>query len=334
VLVLNYNGLRFLDGCFRSLEKLNYPDYEVVFIDNASSDDSVDYVRHNFPWVKVVIHENNYGFCEGYNRSINYAEGEYLAFLNNDTIVDQDWLTGLVTAAHEHQADICGSKILLFDEPRLINHIGAKITPLGSGYDLAFGTKDSKTYNSQKPVFTAAACGAAMLIKKETFLKLGGFDPDYFAYFEDVDLCWRAWLQGYRVMHIPSSVIYHKFGGSWGSSRYSESRTFYGQKNRLANIIKNFELINVVKGLAISLVYDILRVVMFFATGKFRNILALSNGTFCFIKQLPQTLNKRKAIQKSRQVSDKQLYRLGLIASLRECITEFIRLHRCGNIGN
>lgn len=333
MLVLNYNGVRFLDDCFRSLEKLDYPDYEVVLIDNASSDGSVEYVRHNFPWVRLVAYKHNYGFCEGYNQSIQYAEGEYLAFLNNDTVVDPNWLTELVTAAYEHQADICGSKILLYDEPQLINHIGAKITPIGSGYDLGFGMKDSKTNSSQKPVFIAAACGAAMLIKKETFLKLGGFDPDYFAYSEDLDLCWRAWLQGYRVMHIPSSVIYHRFGGSWGS-RHASSRIFLGQKNRLANIIKNFEFINVVKGLAISLVYDMVRIALFLVTRELKNILALARGTFCFIKQLPKTLRKRKSIQRSRQVSDKKLYQLGLITSLRECLTEFIRLERMASSSN
>ena len=328
VLVLNYNGIKYLDDCFKSLEKLSYPNYEVVLIDNASNDGSVAYVQNNFPWVKVVIHQNNYGFCEGYNRSVEHAEGEYLAFLNNDTAVDANWLKELITASHEHQADICGSKILFYNEPQIINHLGAKITTIGSGYDLGFGMTDKDSTSSQAPVPVAAACGAAMLIKKETFLKLGGFDPDYFAYFEDLDLCWRAWLQGYRVMLVPGSVIYHKFGGSWGSSRHSKLRTFYGQRNRLTNIVKNFEFINVIKGLSISLVYDTALLIRFAITGQFNNVSALVRGTLYFIKELPKTLRKRRKIQGNRVISDKQLYQLGLISPLLECIGESIRLER------
>ena len=326
MLVLNYNGINHLDDCFRSLEKINYPNYEIVLIDNASTDGSVEYVQKNFPWVKVVIHQDNLGFCEGYNRSIEQADGEYLAFLNNDTTVDADWLNELIKAADEQPADICGSKILFYDEPQSINHIGAKITPIGSGYDIGFGEIDNQS--SREPVIVAAACGAAMLMKKETFLNLGGFDPDYFAYFEDLDLCWRAWLKGYRVTLVPSSIIYHKFGGSWGSGRHSEARTFHGQKNRLANIIKNLESVNIVKGLFISLVYDVLRIIIFCIMGKFRNILAIVRGTLYFIRDLPKTLRKRKDIQRSRVVSDKLLYLLGFIATLRECLKEAVRLER------
>ena len=326
MLVLNFNGLKHLDECFRTLEQLNYPNFEIVLVDNASTDGSVEYVQKNFPWVKLVVHQENLGFCEGYNQSIEYADGEYLAFLNNDTAIDANWLSELITAADEQQADICGSKILFYDEPQLTNHIGAKITPIGSGYDLGFGQKDSQS--DQEPVIVAAACGAAMLIKKETFLKLGGFDPDYFAYFEDLDLCWRAWLYGYRVILVPKSVIYHKFGGSWGSSRRSEARTFHGQKNRLANIIKNLETINVIKGLLVSLIYDIILIVKFCTAGKFGNVLALIRGTLYFVRELPKTLRKRREIQRNRSVSDKLLYLLGLIASLGECWRELNRLER------
>lgn len=326
VLVLNYNGFRFLDKCFESLGELHYPDYEVILVDNASNDGSVAYVRQKFPWVKLVIHEENYGFCEGYNRSIAFAEGEYLAFLNNDTRVDPNWLAELASAVQEHQADICSSKMLSLDNPEVISSRGGKITPIGTGYDIDFNSRDSKGEDN-KLTFVGAVGSGAMLIRKATFLEIGGFDPDYFAGVEDLDLCWRAWLKGYKVIYVANSIVYHKVGGSW-DSRHSSSRIFLGQKNRLANIIKNFEFTNVIKGLALSLAYDLVRVVIFLARGEFRNILALANGIICFIKELPKTLRKRKTIQRDRRISDKELYHLGLISPLNDCINEFIRLEK------
>jgi GT2 family glycosyltransferase len=326
VLVLNYNGLRFLDKCFQSLGELHYPDYEVILVDNASSDGSVAHVREKFPWVKLLVHEKNYGFCEGYNRSIASAQGEYLAFLNNDTRVDPDWLAELASAVQGDQADICGSKMLSLDNPEMIASRGGKITPIGSGYDIDFDSRDSKAEDN-KLTFVGAVGSGAMLIRKATFLEIGGFDPDYFAGVEDLDLCWRAWLKGYKVIYVARSIVYHKVGGSW-QSRRSSSRIFLGQKNRLANIVKNFECGNVMKGLALSLAYDLVRVVMFLARGEFRNILALAKGTLRFIQELPKTLRKRKTIQRDRRIPDKELYRLGLIAPLRDCINEFMRLEK------
>jgi len=326
VLVLNYNGLRFLDKCFESLGELQYPDYEVILVDNASNDGSVAYVRQKFPWVKLLIHEKNYGFCEGYNRSIAFAQGEYLAFLNNDTRVDPNWLAELASAVQEHQADIFGSKMLSLDNPEIISSRGGKITPIGSGYDIDFNSRDSKAEDN-KLTFVGAVGSGAMLIRKAAFLEIGGFDPDYFAAVEDLDLCWRAWLKGYKVIYVANSIVYHKVGGSW-DSRHSSPRTFLGQKNRLANIVKNFEFTNVIKGLALSLAYDLVMVVMFLARGEFGNILALANGTRCFIKELPKTLKKRKTIQRDRRISDKELYQLGLISPLKDCINEFMRLEK------
>jgi len=324
ILVLNYNGVRFLDDCLRSLEELSYRDHEVILIDNASTDGSVEYVKQNFPWVKLVVHDRNYGVCEGYNRSVDYTEGEYVVFLNNDTRVHRDWLTELIKAAQEHQADICGSKMLSLDNPEIIASLGGKITPIGSGYDVGFNSKDDKD-KTKEPASVGIVGSGMTLIKKRVFLDLQGFDPDYFAGVEDLDLVWRAWLWGYKTIHVPSSIVYHKVGGSWGS-RQSSQRILLGQKNSLANIIKNFEFINVIKGLAISIVYNIVRIIIFLFSGKFQNILALAKGTIYFIKELPETLKKRKVIQRNRKRTDKELRQLGLIASLSESIAEFVRL--------
>ena len=150
ILILNFNGVKYLYNCLKSIENINYPSYEVILIDNASTDGSVNFVKNNFPWVKIIVNDKNYGFCEGYNKNIKYAKGKYLVFLNNDTIVSENWLTELVNSAEEYQVDICGSKILFSDNPHLINHNGAKFTPIGSGFDINFG-KINKLIDSENP---------------------------------------------------------------------------------------------------------------------------------------------------------------------------------------
>lgn len=327
ILVLNYNEMDFLGDCLKALMKLNYPNYEVVFIDNASSDGSIAYVKKNFPHIKIIAHSINYGPCEGYNRAAQHVDGDYLAFLNSDIVVDTKWLTELIDAAEAYEADICGSKILLNGKPKIINYIGAKITIIGSAYCLHYGKQENQVKDITEPMITGSTGGAAMVTKRETFIKLQGFDPDYFWGNEETDLCWRAWLFGYKVIQVPSSVAYHKRGGLW-IGRHSPTRIFYGQKNRLANVVKNFGFANLIKSMVISSVYDMVMIVKLLLNLESKAAAALIKGNIQFIRELQKSLKKRKQIQRNRRISDNQLYQLGIIASLRESILELIRLEK------
>ncbi len=324
VIVITYNGKHHLRECFESLEKQTYKDFDAYLLDNASTDGSSDYVRKNFPWVKIIRFDKNYGFAEGYNRAIKMVDTEYVALLNDDTKVDPKWLEELVKAIESDESTFAvGSKILFYDRPDTINHAGAKITIIGAGIDVGFGEKDSPKFN--EPKFVGAVCGAAMLVRRKIFEELGGFDDDYFAYFEDLDLCWRAWLKGYKVMYVPTSVVYHKYGGSWGG-RASPRRIYYAQKNRLMNIVKNFELRNVMKGLFVSICFDVIRMPMFLIRGEFSNVMAILRANIDFLKQLSKTLEKRRKVQEDRKLNDTELYRMGLMTPLWESVKEFVRL--------
>ncbi|ODS36260.1 MAG: hypothetical protein A7316_02775 [Candidatus Altiarchaeales archaeon WOR_SM1_86-2] len=335
VIVLNYNGKQHLKECFESLEKLNYPKdkYEVIMADNASSDGSVEYVTKSFPEVKVIKFNKNYGFSEGNNKAVECTKpkSEYLVFLNNDTEVDGKWLIELTSSVMKDETIKCVvGKMLNYYDRTIIDSAGDRITPIGSGYNIGHLEKDDGRYNEIK---YTSACGGAMLIEKEIFNKLNGFDRDYFAYLEDVDLCWKLWLYGYKTLYIPTAIVYHKMGGSFGGGRHIPLKLYLTQKNRLSNMVKNLEIFNLFRGLIISVGYDIVKIIKHTINRKFDCVVAILKGNYMFIKELPKTLKKRKIIQKKRKRSDKELYKMGLISPLLKCIKKEINLSKrdyCG----
>jgi hypothetical protein len=139
----------------------------------------------------------------------------------------------------DSEVGMVGSKILLLETPGKINSAGANITFNGSGYDIGFLDDDSEKYSLRG--YRGCVCAAAMMVRRAEFLNFGGFDEDYFMYFEDVDLCWRYWLYGKKVVYVPSSIIYHAFGGTSGKCRHAPLRVFCGTRNSLFNIVKNYE---------------------------------------------------------------------------------------------
>jgi len=190
IIVLNYNGIKFLRECIDSLKEQTYPDYRIIVVDNASNDGSVDFLKKRYHDVGIIVNKTNYGFASGYNRVIKQLDSKYVALLNNDVIADRKWLNSLVDCFQSYN-DVfaCGSRILLQSPKGRINHAGAKVSILGGGWDE--GYLESDVAKETQPYPTASACGAAMMLDRQVFLELGGFDDDFFAYFEDVDLCYR-----------------------------------------------------------------------------------------------------------------------------------------------
>lgn len=324
VIIPNYNGKHHLEECFTSLEEMGFDNYEVILVDNDSSDGSTEFTSSTFPEVNILSLKKNYGFAEGCNLGAKESKGEFIAFLNNDTRVDSKWLEELIKASKKYGEDhIYSSKVLFYDPPHQINTIGGIITPMGSGLDMGFAKDDTDNYNTVR--FVGSPSGCSMLLKKSTFMEMGGFDKDYFAYLEDVDFGWRCWLKGHKTYYIPQSVVYHKYG-STGGKIDTPFRVYNVQKNRLFNILKNFSSLNVMLGLLISLGFDIIRITMFIIHGNFDLIKAVLKGNITFIKKISKTRSKRKKIQKERVISDNEMKEMNLIASLKYCFDEFRRL--------
>ncbi|MCP4538739.1 MAG: glycosyltransferase family 2 protein [Chloroflexi bacterium] len=240
VIVLNFNGLRYMQDCFGSLSQLDYPAerVELVLADNGSSDGSVEYVREHFPQVRIIQYDQNYGFCVGNNRAAAKVETEFVAFLNSDMRVEANWLSGLVEALGDEPDVVCSASKILNRDGSLMDYGGTILLFLGHARADGYHDPDLTAYDSVH--YVLAACGGAMLIDREIFLEIGGFDEDYVNYFEDVDLGWRLWILGYKVAFAPQSICYHVHFGTSSSLLPAKIQYLY-ERNSLYTIIKNYE---------------------------------------------------------------------------------------------
>lgn len=323
VLVLNYNGLDHLQVCFQALQAQQYTDFDAFLIDNASQDGSCEFVQVNFPWVNVLRMPENYGFS-AYNRVVASINHELIALLNNDTKVEPMWLFELVRAIEQDEGlSACTSKMVFMDEPWVINHAGGAITVLGLGYDIGFGQRDGREF--AEPKYVGSFSGGAALIRRQIFQAVGGFDESYFAYFEDVDLSWRFALQGYKVLYVPTAVVQHKFGASFGP-RGSLLREYLCERNRWANLIKNVSAYRLPVLLVASFGFHMLKLFEHLLLGRIAHADAVFRGLRDTLRRLPSLIQKRHLVQASRRVSDQELSARGTLTPLLQAARERRRL--------
>ncbi|UCC63064.1 MAG: glycosyltransferase family 2 protein [Anaerolineae bacterium] len=231
VIVVNHNGRAHLEACLRSLLQ-DGRDYEIVLVDNASTDGSVAYVARAFPQVRLIRNETNQGFGRGNNAGARWARGEYLAFLNPDTIVEPEWLEALVRALEaDPQAGLATAKILLLADGERINTCGNEVHCTGLTLCRGLGMgRDAFAARSE----VGAVSGAAFAVRRQVFEALEGFDEPFFMYLEDTDLSWRARLAGYRCLYVPQSVVYHDY-----RLRFGPDKTYYLERNRYLMLLKS-----------------------------------------------------------------------------------------------
>lgn len=236
VIVLNFNGKDHLGDCLDSLLALDYPPerLEIMVVDNGSVDQSVPFVRQVYPSVRLLELPENRGFAAGNNAGAQAARGTYLAFLNNDMRVDPRWLIEMVEAMQtaDDVASV-GARILTWDGSG-IDFVGGALNFYGMGFQPEDVVKAGEGVHE-----ILFACGGAMLIRRDVFLASGGFDESFFAYFEDIDLGWRLWVLGYRVLLAPRAVVYHR-GHATGKRFEMERRILLYERNALATIFKNY----------------------------------------------------------------------------------------------
>ena len=308
IIILNYNGKKFLDECLISIFNTKYENFEVILIDNGSSDGSVEYVKEKFgekEKLKILALNRNMGFAKGNNEGFKIAKGEYIIFLNNDVRVEENWLKELIKVM-ERKPDIGAAqpKILL-DDGIHIDAAGCFIDYMGRVYQRGVFEKDKGQYNSIDEVFYAK--GAAIIVRRKALEEVGIFDPDYFLYYEETDLCWRIWLKGYKVAYIPNSIIYHKGGATVGKKRSPEA-IFHARKNHIATLIKNYELRNLIKYLTPLIIRMLMYTIRLFLKRNLKIGRAYIRAIFWNIVNLKKILKKRAYVQKYiRKVSDKEV---------------------------
>ena len=238
IIIPNYNGRKYLGDCIEALYRIDFPreGFEIIVVDNASSDDSCEFIFSTYPDVKLIRAERNLGFASGCNLGIQNSSGEYIVLLNNDTVVDTKWLGELITVAdNDKDVAIVGSKLLFKEDPTRIQNAMSYITTRGDGGDLGTGQPDEGQYDFLREGM--AVCGASMLIRRTLIQEIGALDEDFFAYYEDADLCYRTRLYGKKIVFAPKSVVYHIHSAT--SGEWSPLFTFLVLRNKLLIHLKN-----------------------------------------------------------------------------------------------
>jgi GT2 family glycosyltransferase len=311
IIIVNWNGMRWLHDCFSSLAKQNYKHYEIIFVDNASTDGSVAWVKKRYPKTVCVINKENLGFADANNVGFRKVKGKYILFLNNDTRVTKTFLSELVKSLEQH-ADVAGvqSKMLLMDEPKKLDAIGAFFTNTGFLYHYGFHATDNKKLDKEIDLYTAK--GACMMFRKSVLDKIAIkgniFDPSYFAYFEETDMCHRVWLSGYRIRYIPTSVIYHKAGGT-STAMNNAFIQYHSFKNRIQSYFTNLDTKTLWSVMPIHILLTIGFALVAFLRGKWRLGAAVFNAIGWNIRHLKATKIKRLYVQKYiRRLTDGELF--------------------------
>ncbi len=306
IIIVNWNGLSHLKKCLPTLKKVTYKNLEIILVDNASKDDSVAYVTKNFPNIKIIKCKKNLGFAGGNNAGLPAVTGDYVLLLNNDTVVTKDFVTELVAAVEEDdEIGIVQSKILSMDYPNKLDSVGAFLTYTGFLYHYGYFQIDKRKYDKTKYLYTAK--GACMLVRADLITRLGLFDDDFFAYFEETDLCNRVWMAGYTIVYAPKSVIYHKVGGT-SNGMENAFIQFHSFKNRINSYIKNLEVKNLALILPIHIILCEVAAISFIFKSRIDLFMAINKALLWNIANLEKTLAKRKKIQKMRKVSDSEFF--------------------------
>ncbi|VVB88569.1 Glycosyltransferase AglI [uncultured archaeon] len=246
VIIVNHNGKVFLKNCLSSLSAQSYPAFEIIFVDNGSSDGSTDYVRTEFPSARIIESKKNLGFAKGNNLGIKAAKGELIATLNNDTKVSSRWLEELVRIMNSNgSVGMCASKMMFLEKPGMIQSTGLCISRSGVSWDRGIYETDNGQYESVEERF--GPCAGAGLFRKKMLDEIGLFDEDFYAYLEDTDMAFRAKLAGWKCMYVPKAVVYHYHGGTGGFE--TDYAIYYANRNVLWNPIKNFPLLMLISSL-------------------------------------------------------------------------------------
>lgn len=317
VVVVNWNGLKFLDKCLTSLYNQSHKDFEVILVDNGSTDGSVQFIRSRYQQVKVLENKSNMGFAAANNQGIKAARGKYIALLNNDTEVDKNWLENLIKKADASPRDVgmWACKILSLHNPTIIDSVGGLlISRCGIAKGRGRNEEDKRQYDRDEDVFIPSAC--ASMYRKEMLNDVGLFDEDFFAYCEDTDLGFRARLAGWKTYSVSDAIVYHHYSGTTG--KYTPMKAYLVERNHLWVAFKNFPF-SMLAALPFATLWRY--VVQIYAiaakkgagskyTEKFSKtslFIALLKAYIDAIKGIPDTLRKRRSIQSKRKVSNKEI---------------------------
>ncbi|HKK75670.1 MAG TPA: bifunctional riboflavin kinase/FAD synthetase [Saprospiraceae bacterium] len=308
IVILNYNGKTYLETFLPTVKTSAYQHLEIIVADNGSTDQSLDFMAAEYPNVRIIDLQENYGFAEGYNRALEQVEADYFVLLNSDVEVTPGWITPIIDLMEkDKEIAACQPKIRSYEQRDHFEYAGASGGWLDFlGYPFCRGRifntieADTGQYDDVQEIFWAS--GAAMFIRSRLFKQIDGFDGDYFAHAEEIDLCWRLKRAGYKIMVQPKSVVYHVGGGTLNYT--TPFKTYLNFRNTLYTILKNEPIQKLLWLIPLRLILDGLAAGLFFSQRKFPHIRSILRAHGRFYTSFRKTWRKRQAYnEKIRQLS-------------------------------
>lgn len=301
IVILNWNGKEFLKQFLPVVIRHSKDIADIVVADNASADDSVEFLQTHFPEVRIIQNESNGGFAKGYNDALKQVDAEYYVLLNSDIEVTEDWIEPVIRLM-DSDATIaaCQPKIRSFYEKEKFEYAGAAGGFIDKyGYPFCRGRlfmsleEDHGQYDDVAEIFWAT--GACMFVRAELYHQFGGLDEDFFAHMEEIDYCWRLKNSGYKIMYCPDAVVYHIGGGTLPKS--SARKTYLNFRNNFTLLYKNLPKERVVPVFATRLLLDGVAAVKFLFEGGFSDFVAVTRAHFSFYRHHHAIKRKRKMLQ-------------------------------------
>lgn len=304
VVIPNWNGLAHLPACLASLRTQTYRDFEIIVVDNASTDGSREWLTCEHPEVRLVALDQNYGFARACNEGIRSARGEIIALLNNDTEVEPGWLEEVASAFERHpEAGLVASKMLLFEQRDTLHTAGDLYHANGTPGNRGVWQKDGPEYDVEQYVFSA--CGGSAAYRRKMLDEIGLLDEDFFFSCEDVDLAWRAQLAGWKCLYAPRAVVYHKLSATGGGAIAS----FYDGRNFIYLLVKDVPG-SVWRRHWREIVGEQFRIAWTALRAGLRGGVAARarlRGQLAGLRAIPRLLPKRCEVQARRRVSEDEI---------------------------
>ena len=300
IVILNYNAEKFLDECLSSIYKTEKVNFEIILVDNASSNKSYREYTQKFPEIKLIENEKNLGYCEGNNVGIRASKGEFVVVLNPDTVVTPIWLHELINAYQANGEGIYQPKILATTDHDMLLSSGQFIQLFGFGYSRGKGEKHVQENNDVEKI--GYASGTCLFTSKTILKKLDNFDSFLFAYHDDLDLCWRAAMFGINSFYVPTSVIFHPIEGY--SFKWSKFKFYLMERNRQYCLLTHFTKSSYLKMLPSLILVDFAVSLFYLKKGMFITKIKTSLN---IIKNLTKISKRYKKIQSTRTLSDREI---------------------------
>jgi GT2 family glycosyltransferase len=330
IVILNWNGKDFLHKFLPTLVK-HSGNHEIIVADNCSTDDSISFIKEHFSQIRIIQNTENGGFAKGYNDALKKIEAELYLLINSDIEVTENYLIPLLKIMENDSIAGCQSKVLSYSQKDKFEHAGASggfldrnFYPFCRGRILNHIEEDHLQYEEKKEIFWAT--GACLLIRSKLFHEVGGFDEDFFAHMEEIDLCWRLKRLGYSFYVEPASKVYHVGGGTL--PYLSPKKTFLNFRNSLFMITKNYQGLLFCK-LFYRMSLDGIAAIMFLLQGNFKHFLAVFNAHVDFYKNISSMLAKRKKFTPNPNLfNSKGLYKGSILwATYFKRISKFSKLN-------